>query len=79
MNFDLSTFQDRLRYARVRKGMSQLALGRQLSHKHSSQICLWEKGKVIPQNVPALADVLGVRVDWLLLGTGEMEVPHAAR
>lgn len=57
---------DRLRAARIGRGLSQGELARK-SGVHKNGIQGYELGKVIPgaQNLIALADALEVSLDWL--------------
>lgn len=71
----MATLGDRLREAREAKGMGQRSLARTsgVSQGHISHA---ESGKRIelgPTVLSALADALGVSVDWLLTGEGPRE------
>lgn len=73
MTFDLATIGGRIHYARIRKGWTQAALAKHAGRADGFQVSRWETNKTTPANIRGLATTLGVRVDWLLLGTGEME------
>ena len=75
MSYGLETLPGRIKYARARKGMNQTELASAYSGRVASctHVCLWETGKGKPRNFPKLAECLGVRVDWLMTGLGQME------
>lgn len=64
---------DRLKLARKSRRLTQKELAARLVIKYQS-IGRWEKGDVTPgaKHLPRLAKALGVRVEWLLTGEGEM-------
>lgn len=59
-------FGDRMRYHRLKKGMTQVDLAKQL-HVGQFTISYWESGKKTPELAKAvrLADILGVSLDYL--------------
>ncbi len=77
MTRDLEHFPNRLKMARAYAGMSQLDLALTIGRKTGTAFTLiskYEHGEVRPRLERAceIADVLGVRVEWLLFGTGDM-------
>lgn len=63
-----SEFGRRLRAARERRGVGQAELGRRLGHPNGQVIYAWEVGKrqnCTAATLAALADALGVSMDWL--------------
>lgn len=72
----LETFKDRLKYAREIKGVTQSEIAQLIGISNTVQISNWENGIRNPRLITAqkLAEVLGVRLEWLLHGTGKMEV-----
>jgi transcriptional regulator with XRE-family HTH domain len=70
---EVEEFKDRLRHALAAVEMSQAELGRRIS-AHSNLVGNWVRGERYPSfhHLAALAPVLGVDVDWLVLGRGEL-------
>ena len=71
---ELSTIRGRIRYSRLRLGWTQTQLASAYAGRPAScvTVSLWESGKSTPRNFPQLAEILGVRIDWLLAGTGQV-------
>ena len=65
-------FAGRLRKARVTMGLTEKELGLALDYKNGAQVTRWEsEARPMPDSLALLnlmADVLGVRVEWLLTG-----------
>ncbi|MGP8288993.1 XRE family transcriptional regulator [Vreelandella zhanjiangensis] len=66
-------FSDRLKKARKRRGLNQTQLGEMLAVSAQS-VQQWESGGTMPRHkrVDALAELLGVRPQWLIFGQGPM-------
>lgn len=71
----MGTLGDRLREARQEKGMGQRSLARAsgVSQGHISHAESGKRVELGPTVLSALADALGVSVDWLLTGEGPRE------
>lgn len=68
----MNTLQERLKFARNQKGMSQSQLGKAIG-KSQSAIAALESGRNKEStNIILLAQVLGVSAIWLATGQGEM-------
>ncbi len=69
MTLASATFAERVRLARMLKGLSQAELGAALQCPYET-ICRWENGrsKPTPRGSRVLAKALGVSLGWLLLG-----------
>ena len=65
----------RLKTARKAHRFTQLDIAKRLGVR-GPNVSRWEKGDVAPgaKHLPRLAKALGVRVEWLLTGEGEMSV-----
>jgi transcriptional regulator with XRE-family HTH domain len=64
---------NRIAYARELLGINASDLARRMGISRAA-IAQWETGQTVPsgRNLPKLADVLGVTLDWLSQGTGPM-------
>ena len=71
----LNNFCERLKYAREKKEITQDELSKKLGLDKNVQLSRWENGVRTPRLITAqkLAEVLNVRLEWLLHGTGDME------
>lgn len=71
------TIGDRVRKAREATGLSARALSLKLSMANSS-IAIIEQGKRKPvrRTLEAISEGLGVRMEWLETGEGEMYIPE---
>lgn len=69
MEKDFSTISSRLIYARTRKGWTQDDMAERLNTSRTL-ISTWEQGHRKPRisRTAKLAEVLGVRLEWLLCG-----------
>lgn len=67
---------DRIRSARRHARLNQLTLAAKIGIDRSA-VSHWECGHDFPSsaNLLALADILGVRIEWLAHGLGEMTLP----
>lgn len=76
MTFESSTIPERIKTARVLRGMSQHALARTLGTKQSA-VWIWEQGKgtIRPETLLKIATALQVPMLWLAFGEGPMESP----
>jgi transcriptional regulator with XRE-family HTH domain len=65
-------FNQRLRLALTRSGISQADLGRRIG-AHQNLVSGWVAGRRHPsfRHLAALAPVLEVDINWLVLGSGE--------
>ena len=75
------TFGERLRSARERLGITQLAAAEQ-SGFHAVTWNKWERNKSAPRGydvIRRLSDTLHVRYVWLADGEGRMEAPKRKR
>jgi transcriptional regulator with XRE-family HTH domain len=74
---EINEFKDRLRLALKRAEMSQAELGRRIS-AHPNLVGTWVRGTRYPsfQHLAALAPVLEVDIDWLVLGGEESPEPR---
>ena len=70
---------ERIRQARKELGMSQQAIGNRFDISRAA-VAQWEAGDTNPNTskLGALADVLGVRVEWLAIGKGPMHVGRSS-
>jgi len=70
------TFPERVRVARMLRGLSQGALAGRLNRAPNA-VYRWEAGKSSPRpsSLSALARALEVRITWLFLGEGPMDSP----
>lgn len=68
-----ATFGDRVKQARVLKGLSQRDVAKRMDCSEQ-QISHWERGVKKPQleNASALASALEVDLQWLISGEGDM-------
>lgn len=67
---DISTMANRLRRARLLRGMSQCDLAASLS-VHRLTVTRWERtGRLNPENLPRVAEALGVSALWIATGEG---------
>ena len=69
----MSGFPERLKSARLRLGMTQEQLGYELNVTKAS-VSAWENGREAPgfRLLPRLREVLGVPLDELLCGIGDL-------
>lgn len=67
----------RIKEARLKKGLTQSALGGALGMTHAA-VQQWESGKTAPaqSNLPQLAEALGVTQSWLLDGMVNIHTPQ---
>lgn len=68
-------FPDRLKAARAAAGLTQRDVSEKLRPRvHPATVGHWEGGRFKPsvEHTAALAKLLGVRFEWLAVGTGEM-------
>ncbi len=72
-------FGDRLREALSRANISQVELGRRIG-AHPNQVNSWVNGRRDPSfhYLAALAPVLKVKIDWLVLGADSSPAPSPA-
>ncbi len=78
----METIKDRIRIARDARGLTQEAVGAAMGVSRISALN-WEskRKKATPEShrLPRLAELLGVRIDWLLTGSGPMtDTPEEA-
>lgn len=68
------TVGKRIRMARKLRKMTQAELG-EIMGMTGSAVSLWEKGGTVAmeRSLHAFSDALGVRLEWLKTGEGEME------
>ncbi|HOD33765.1 MAG TPA: helix-turn-helix domain-containing protein, partial [Holophaga sp.] len=67
---DISTMANRLRRARLLRGLTQETLAQRLAI-HAHTVKRWEKrGRMHPENLPRVAEALGVPPLWLATGEG---------
>jgi len=68
------TVGQRIAYARQARGWSQTELGR-ACEMAPTQVSRYEADRAVPRRVTTarIADVLAVRFQWLVAGTGDME------
>ena len=68
----LTTFGDRLKFARERKGLTQSAVARHCGQETHQTVVNWEKGRNYPSfdNLVVAAELFGVSLDWLAWGEG---------
>lgn len=73
----MSTLGDRIKKARLARGLTQAALGRHFEISDKA-VSMWERDKnhVEPERIPHLASYLRVSTDWLL--TGREPKPESA-
>lgn len=78
----MDTMKDRIRIARLERGLTQEAVGTAVGVSRVSALNWENKNKKnLPERhrLPRLAEVLGVRLDWLMAGTGPMsDAPEPA-
>ncbi len=77
----MSTFGDRIRELRKKKGLSIQELAA-LVKVSENTILRWEKGKVTPRSrtvLEKLSEILEVNPEWLLTGEGEMFLSHTEK
>ncbi len=70
----MSTIAERIILARKSRGLSQELVAERMQISRGA--CgHWERGKALPStdHLTQLAQVLNVRIDWLITGHGEME------
>ena len=74
MTFASATIQERIRTARILRGLSQGGFSGVLG-THQSTVCRWESGKVAPQpaSILEIAAALKVNMLWLAFGEGPMD------
>ena len=73
----MSNISERIVLARKSRGLSQELLAERINVSRGA--CgHWERGKALPstEHLTELANVLNVRLEWLLTGNGEMENSH---
>lgn len=68
---DMYSLSDRLKWARERKGLSQITLGSRAGVSQSTIGNLEAGTRQSARKLPQIAEVLGVRAIWLAEGTGE--------
>mgnify|MGYP001585774291 CR=1 FL=1 len=70
--------KERIKRARGERGWSQAELARRMSVTQPS-VAEWESGRKAPnmKNLMSLAKLLGVGLEWLSTGRGEMRSPPA--
>ncbi|MCR4297841.1 MAG: helix-turn-helix domain-containing protein [Gallionella sp.] len=68
--------KERIKQARLERGWSQEELARRMSVTQPS-VAEWESGRKAPhmKNLMRLAKLLGVAIEWLSTGRGEMHPP----
>lgn len=76
MTFESSTVPERIKTARILRGMSQHALARAMGTKQSA-VWTWEHGKtdLRPETILKIATALRVPMLWLAFGEGPIEAP----
>lgn len=78
---DLSTFGDRLRYAREFRGLTRAALGQAAGLKSTSHVGILERSHAESPRIETartLAVALTISLEWLITGEGEMAPSVAA-
>lgn len=75
----METLGQRVRHAREARNVSQSDLARQLGMKDQSPLSKIERSSTqrTSSYVGSIAEILGVRVSWLLKGAGPMDTPRA--
>lgn len=70
----MSSIAERIIQARKSRGLSQELLAERM-HISRGACGHWERGKALPStdHLQKLAEVLNVRIDWLISGHGNME------
>ena len=65
----------RIKRARLAAEMTPVDIAHAIGVGYSTTVTNWESGITLPEtvNLPDLAKVLGVSLDWLLAGKGSME------
>ena len=73
----MSNIAERIIHARKKRGLSQELLAERM-HISRGACGHWERGKALPstEHITKLAEILNVRIDWLITGHGEMEPIH---
>lgn len=70
----MSSIAERIIHARKTRGLSQELLAERMNISRGA--CgHWERGKALPstEHLRKLAEILNIRIDWLISGQGEME------
>jgi transcriptional regulator with XRE-family HTH domain len=75
MTKDLTTLRGRLKFARMKKRLSQDDLSG-IARILRARISAWERNKGKPRaaSVRRVADAMKIRVEWLICGDAPMEV-----
>jgi len=75
MTLPSTTFQERVKTARLLEGLSQVQLAQRMARPHRT-ICRWENGGTpTPSAAASLARALRVNLLWLLTGEGPKDAP----
>ncbi|MEN5181779.1 helix-turn-helix transcriptional regulator [Comamonas testosteroni] len=74
MNQPPATIGERIALARQARGWSQTELGKACGMA-PTQVSRYEAGRAVPRRITMarIADVLAIRFQWLVAGTGEMD------
>lgn len=68
----MKTLSERMAHARTKKGLSQAALAKLVKCGQTTLASIENGRNNSSSALPKVAAILGVRLDWLLYGTGEM-------